>query len=80
MAQSFRSRSAVNSLFCALFGMSSIVKLFCSFEYQKILPFYSLWTCPLYRDKFFKDEYNIRMHRDLRTSTLVILSVVSFAI
>ena len=46
--------SAVKWVFYALFGTTSIVKPFHSFEYQKISGCNSLWRCPLYTSTIFK--------------------------
>ena len=46
--------SAVKWVFYALFGTNSTVKLFNSFEYQKIPGFNSLWRFPLYSGTIFK--------------------------
>ena len=44
----------VKWIFYALFGTTSIAKLFHSFEYRKIPGYNSLWRCPLYSSTIFK--------------------------
>jgi len=46
--------SAVKWVLYALFGTTSIVKLFHSFEYRKIPGYNYLWRCPLYITTIFK--------------------------
>jgi len=48
--------SSVKWVFYTLFGTTSIVKLFHSFEYREIPGYNSLWRCPLYSSTIFKSR------------------------